>query len=147
MSDLNLEKVNLCAIKAIAHDGSSLQVLIERDRGYCIESLPAPTQAFEGLLQLARFVSLTSTSGNSATAKVQLLDEIQIMSVNSSTVAAIGYSNVCKVLQVDFNGGSRYRYFDVPPQVFHAFLDAPSKGRFLNNIIKSEYGFDYQRVK
>jgi hypothetical protein len=52
-----LQKVDLSSIKAIAHDAVTLQVLIERDRGYCLESLPAPEQAFQGLLQLAQFTT------------------------------------------------------------------------------------------
>ena len=47
MADLNLQKVDLSPIKAIAHDGVSLNVLIERNGGYCLESLPAPEQAFQ----------------------------------------------------------------------------------------------------
>ncbi|MBW4638639.1 MAG: KTSC domain-containing protein [Gloeocapsa sp. UFS-A4-WI-NPMV-4B04] len=58
--------------------------------------------------------------------------------VDSSNIAAIGYSDVCRVLQVDFLIGKRYRYQDVPSQVFDRFLAAPSKGRFLNSVIKSE---------
>jgi hypothetical protein len=34
--------------------------------------------------------------------------------VNSSNVAAIGYCDVCRVLQVDFSNRKRYRYQDVP---------------------------------
>lgn len=146
MPQFQLEKVDLCAIKAIAHDGSCLQVLIERDGAYSLEFLSAPAQAFDGLLQLARFSALTQADRNGTAAKAQLLDEIRMIPVVSSNIVAIGYSDVCKVLQVDFVNRTRYRYFDVPPQVFRAFLDAPSSGRFLNNIIKSEYGFDYQRV-
>ncbi len=61
--------------------------------------------------------------------------------VNSSNVAAIGYCDVCRVLQVDFSNRKRYRYQDVPSQVFDSFsfLAAPSKGRFLNSVIKTEH--------
>ena len=68
MADLNLQKVDLSSIKAIAHDAVTLQVLIERDGGtanrrrhggYCLESLPAPEQAFQGLLQLAQFTTVS----------------------------------------------------------------------------------------
>jgi len=52
----------------------------------------------------------------------------------------------CRVLQVDFSNRKRYRYQDVPSQVFDAFLAAPSKGRFLNSVIKSEFALDYQLV-
>ena len=147
MADFNLQKVDLSSIKAIAHDGSCLQVLLETDNGYSIESLSAPEQAFQGLQQLARFASLTQSTLNSVSARTALLDEIRMIGVNSSNIAAIGYSAVCRVLQVDFLTGRRYRYLEVPSQVFDRFLAAPSKGRFLNSVIKSEFDFDYQLVR
>lgn len=58
MADLNLQRVDFSSIKAIAHNGVTLNVLIERNGGYCLESLPAPLQAFQGLLQLAQFTTL-----------------------------------------------------------------------------------------
>ena len=152
-----MQKVDLSSIKAIAHDGVTLQILIERDgrtanrrrhRTYCLESLPALQQAFQGLLQLAAlFTTLLQQSDNGLTARTQLLDQIRMIPVNSSNVAAIGYCDVCRVLQVDFSNRKRYRYQDVPSQVFDNFLAAPSKGRFLNSVIKSVFGFDYQLVQ
>lgn len=124
----------------------AINVLIERNGSYCLESLPAPLQAFQGLQQLAQFTSLLQQSDNGLTARTQLLDQIRMIPVNSSNVAAIGYCDVCRVLQVDFSNRKRYRYQDVPSQVFDSFLAAPSKGRFLNSVIKSEFGFDYQLV-
>ena len=141
-----MQKVDLSLIKAIAHDGVTLNVLIERDRSYFLESLRAPLQAFQGLLQLAQFTTLLQQSDNGLTARKQLLNQIHMIPVNSSNVAAIGYCDVCRVLQVDFSNRKRYRYQDVPSQVFDSFLAAPSKGRFLNSVIKSEFGFDFQLV-
>ena len=93
-------RVDLSSIKAIAHDGVTLQVLVERDgrtanrrrhRSYFLESLPAPLQAFQGLLQLAAlFASLLQQSDNGLTARKQLLDHIRMIGVNSSNVAASG---------------------------------------------------------
>ena len=75
----------------IAHDGVTLNVLIERNGSYCLESLPAPLQAFQGLLQLAAlFTALLQQSDNGLTARTQLLDQSRIIPVNSSNVAAIG---------------------------------------------------------
>lgn len=147
MADLNLQKVDLSTIKAIAHDGSCLQVLLETDNGYVIESLSAPLQAFQGLQQLARFACLTQLTLNSTTARTGLLNEIRMTPVSSSNIAAIGYSAICRVLQVDFLTGKRYRYNNVPSQVFDCFLAAESKGRYLNSVIKSEFAFDYQLVE
>lgn len=143
---LNLEKVDLTLIKAIGHNGTSLQILIEKDNNYYIESLPAPEQAFRGIQQLAQFVNLVFATGSTTASKNQLLDAVEMLAVNSSNIAAIGYSEVYRVLQVDFLNGAKYRYFDVPSQIFEDFLDAPSKGRFLNNVIKSQYGFKYEQI-
>jgi hypothetical protein len=60
-----------------------------------------------------------------------------MIGVNSSNVAAIGYCDVCRVLQVDFSNRKRYRYQDVPSQVFDSFLAAPSKGRFLKPYLNT----------
>jgi hypothetical protein len=76
-------------------------------------------QAFQGLQQLAAlFASLLQQFPNGLTARTQLLDQIRMIPVNSSNVAAIGYCDVCRVLQVDFANSLRYGYLDVPPQIF-----------------------------
>jgi len=71
--------------------------------------------------------------------------EIIMLPVESSNIAAIGYSSLEQVLQVDFLNGFRYRYLDVPQEVFAEFQAAPSKGRYLNREIKGQY--DYERVR
>lgn len=144
MSDVILAKINLSAIKAIAHDGTALQILIEQAGNFQIESLPAPEQAFQGLLQLARVADLAQQGNDRLAVRAQLLDEIKMIPVDSSTVAAVGYSDTYRTLQVDFVQGSRYRYVEVPSQLFVGFLEASSKGCYLNSEIKGVY--DYERV-
>lgn len=64
--------------------------------------------------------------------------------VESTNIAAIGWrAGVC---QVDFCSGSRYKYSDVPEWVFQEFLEADSKGRFLNQVFKAEYSFEYEQI-
>jgi hypothetical protein len=66
--------------------------------------------------------------------------------VKSSAIAAIGYCPSKRILEVEFVRGARaYRYFDVPEGMYTAFLDAPSKGNYLNDVIKPA-GFRYQRI-
>lgn len=72
-------------------------------------------------------------------------EEIVMISVDSSNIAAIGYSALEQVLQVDFLNGSQYRYLNVPRSVFDEFQEAESKGRFLNSEIKGQ--FDCERVR
>ena len=56
--------------------------------------------------------------------------------LDSSSLASAGYDAGRRVLEVEFLNGGVYEYGDVPQEVYHALLDADSKGRFLNAEIK-----------
>lgn len=147
-SSFNFTRINLSAIKAIDHDGVNLQVLLETNQGFRVAAFPAPKQALLGLLQLSQLFTVNQLAANSeVSTTTQLLNQIEMIPVVSSNIAAIGYSDTCSVLQVNFLNGTRYRYFDIPAQVFSNFLAAPSKGRYLNNVIKSEFASNYIRIK
>lgn len=147
-SSISLERINLSAIKAVGHDGVNLQVLLETDTGFQISVFPAPKQALLGLQQLSQLLTFNQPVDSNEVSRVrQDLNQIEMIPVVSSNIAAIGYSDSSSVLQVDFMNGTRYRYFNVPTQVFTAFLVARSKGRYFNNIIKSDSAFDYLQVK
>jgi hypothetical protein len=64
--------------------------------------------------------------------------------VDSSNIASIGYEAETQTLQVEFQGGRIYQYFDVPESVFEEFLAASSKGKFFHASIKG--AFRYARV-
>jgi KTSC domain len=70
--------------------------------------------------------------------------EIRMCEVVSSNIAAIGYRD--GVCQVDFLSGSRYRYFEVPEWVYQEFLEADSKGRYLNEAFKIDHAFEYEQI-
>lgn len=59
--------------------------------------------------------------------------------VESSSIAAAGYDPARCVLEVEFRNGGVYEYLDVPLSVYRAFLEAESRGRFLNTRIKPEF--------
>ena len=61
--------------------------------------------------------------------------------VTSSNIAEIGYDAGTQELRVRFNSGLEYVYLDVPGTVFSDFLDADSKGKFLNQNIKGQYEY------
>lgn len=63
--------------------------------------------------------------------------EVRMIPVESSNIAAVGYSN--GELVVEFHSGTRYSHFNVPPEAHSAFLSAPSHGKHYNNFIKSTY--------
>lgn len=62
----------------------------------------------------------------------------------SSNIAAIRYDEDQMLLEVEFLNGSRYHYFEVPPQIAQALDQAGSKGGFLAASIKGHYR--YSRV-
>jgi len=47
-------------------------------------------------------------------------------------------------MYVVFHSGWMYVYFEVPSEVYDAFMDAPSKGKFHHQHIKWKY--DYTRL-
>ena len=63
-------------------------------------------------------------------------------SVESSNLASIGYDAVNKILEVEFNHGGLYQYFDVPKNEYNALMNADSHGRYFDrNIKKAGYRF------
>lgn len=60
--------------------------------------------------------------------------------VGSSNVAEIGYDAATRTLEVAFNSGGVYQYFDVPSSVHEGLLSASSVGRYLDvNVKKAGY--------
>lgn len=55
---------------------------------------------------------------------------------DSSNVEAIGYDINTRELHVQFIGSGNYVYLDVEEWVFNEFLQADSKGQYLNQNIK-----------
>lgn len=68
----------------------------------------------------------------------------EMIYVDSSNVEAIGHDGDAQELHVQFLSGGYYVYLGVPREVFEAFLQAPSKGSFLNREIKNVYTFTKQ---
>ena len=64
--------------------------------------------------------------------------------VTSTNIRSIGYDATNGTLEVEFNSGGLYQYFNVPETVYTALMRAASKGRYLNDHIKDRYS--YQEV-
>ena len=69
---------------------------------------------------------------------------MEMHSVQSSNINAIGYDEGSETLQIEFINGGMYQYFDVPQHVFDGIMNADSKGKFLHSNIKGAYR--YSRV-
>ena len=61
--------------------------------------------------------------------------------VTSSAISSVGYDERSSVLEVEFQSGAVYDYFDVPPKVYRDLLKAPSKGSFVSRRIRDRYPF------
>ncbi|HEV8581660.1 MAG TPA: KTSC domain-containing protein [Thermoanaerobaculia bacterium] len=61
--------------------------------------------------------------------------------VASTAISSVGYDEGSSVLEVEFEGGAIYDYFNVPPRVYKDLLKASSKGRFVSRRIRDRYPF------
>lgn len=74
--------------------------------------------------------------------------DMKSISVDSSSIARIGYDEKTETLEVTFITGLKYRYYRVPEAVAEEFMYHPpdgSYGRYLNFNIKGTYG--YTKIK
>jgi hypothetical protein len=59
--------------------------------------------------------------------------------VESTAIAAVGYSKRRHMLEIEFVNGAMYRYFDVPAAVYRELMAADSKAQFYDFNIKGHY--------
>ncbi|MFF4827970.1 KTSC domain-containing protein [Streptomyces sp. NPDC001312] len=62
--------------------------------------------------------------------------------VRSSNVRSVGYAG--GILEVEFHSASVYQYRGVPEHIYTGLITAPSKGTYLDRMVKGVYG--YSRV-
>ncbi len=65
-------------------------------------------------------------------------------SVSSSNIVSVGYDAASMTLEVEFQNGSVYQYYNISQNLYDEFMAAPSKGQFLAYQIKNS--FPYSRV-
>jgi KTSC domain len=76
---------------------------------------------------------------------IRIQENMQRVSVDSSSIASIGYAREQQVLELEFRqSGEVYQYFDVTADEHTAFLAAESKGTYLNLHFKPQHR--YHRV-
>lgn len=62
--------------------------------------------------------------------------------VESTVIESAGYS---MVLEIEFESGRIYQYYDVPVSVYMELMAAESKGKYFNAHIRNEY--KYQEIE
>lgn len=65
--------------------------------------------------------------------------------VSSSNVESVGYNYAKHELYVKFKNGSLYVYYHVPYAIYQSFLLAPSKGRFVWQVLRNRGRDDLYR--
>jgi len=68
-------------------------------------------------------------------------DNVMRKAVNSSNIHSIGYDPDSNILEVAFNGGGVYQYFNVPEFRYAGIMSAGSKGSYLHQHIKGRYRY------
>jgi hypothetical protein len=58
------------------------------------------------------------------------------LETESTVIQAVGYS---RVLEIAFQSGRVYQYFDVDEKVYHEFLKSNSKGKYFNAHIRGKF--------
>ena len=59
--------------------------------------------------------------------------------VVSTVLKSVGYEPDTQILEIEFQSGDVYQYFDVPQDVVAALLNADSKGTYFNDSIRDAY--------
>lgn len=60
----------------------------------------------------------------------------------SSVIRAFSYRPESHSLDVTFVSGRRYRYLDVPDDIYRRMRESFSKGEFFNRHIRDHYAFE-----
>jgi len=60
--------------------------------------------------------------------------------VESSNLSAVGYDEKTQTMNVRFNSGGLYAYYNEPEKTYRKLMDADSHGSYFNTFIKGMYG-------
>lgn len=59
--------------------------------------------------------------------------------IESSMIRSIGYDADNSTLEIEFNSGAIWQYFDFPESIWYEFEGADSQGKFFHREIKNQY--------
>ncbi|HZH43736.1 MAG TPA: KTSC domain-containing protein [Lysobacter sp.] len=66
--------------------------------------------------------------------------------VDSEVLRSVGYDPAQQVLEIEFESGAVYWYFDVPEGLHRRLLQADSHGEFFSRHVRNA-GFAYERMR
>lgn len=65
--------------------------------------------------------------------------------VQSSNLTSVGYDEF-QTLEIEFESGSIYQYFNVPSSVYHGLMSASSHGSYFSRYVK-DAGFKWNQIR
>ncbi len=60
-------------------------------------------------------------------------------SIESSMIRSIGFDPESSILEIEFNSGAIWQYFDFPESEWYEFENAESQGKYFNREILNQY--------
>ena len=66
---------------------------------------------------------------------------MQRQNVESSNLASVGYDEKSQILEIEFNHGGVYQYFDVPTEEYESLMSADSLGSYFYHNIRNDYEY------
>ncbi|GAB2517081.1 KTSC domain-containing protein [Paramicrobacterium agarici] len=61
--------------------------------------------------------------------------------VQSSNISSVGYDDASQTLEIEFNKGGIYQYFDVPIAEYNELMRAESVGTYFSANIRTSYRY------
>lgn len=61
--------------------------------------------------------------------------------VDSGVIHSVGYDVASSVLEVEFESGRVYEYYDVPLSIYSGLMTAGSRGAYFNDFVRDMYPY------
>lgn len=65
--------------------------------------------------------------------------------ISSSNLRSVGYDEETRILEIEFNLGAIYQYYDVPLLIYQGLINAVSHGVYFDLHIKKS-GYRYKQI-
>lgn len=74
---------------------------------------------------------------------MQMPDPIRWIRIESTALESPAYVAQRRWLYLRFKSGDVYRYFDFPPDKYHDFMAADSKGNYFGKYIREHFRYEH----
>jgi hypothetical protein len=88
------------------------------------------------VIEYARMIALDQRLGNARRSRRPKMNR---QPVESSMIRSVGYDAASATLEVEFNSGKVYQYFEVPAEIHQELMEASSHGSYMRSAIIDVY--------